>query len=88
MKICYVNKELLIKNEFHLDQEGEEGRKGGSKKLIKWLNDLSWNMSLCFLNAMRSHLSGMTSFLRQADHIVLLADATQSHQITQIEKKT
>lgn len=87
MKICYVNKELLIKNEFHLDQEGEEGRKDGSKKLIKWLNDLELEYEFMFFECDAEPSFWNDKFLRQADHIVLLADATQSHQITQIEKK-
>lgn len=86
MNICYINKALLAQNHFQLDQEGGEDTGSESKRLIKWLNDLELEYEFMFFECDPEPSSWNDKCLRQADHIVLLADATQNHQSTHIEK--
>jgi NTE family protein len=86
MKICYVNRELLTQNGFHLGKDAEGETSSESKKLIKWLNDLELEYEFMFFECDAEPSAWNDKCLRQADHIVLLADATQSHLTTPIEE--
>lgn len=87
MDICLVNQDLLVQNGFNTgrDQQKEED-KTESKKLIKWLNDLELMYEFMFFECDHQASSWNDKCLRQADHIVLLADSTQSHGLSLIEE--
>jgi NTE family protein len=85
--ICYVNKDLLLKNGFNLEQNKSEDNNSESKKLIKWLNDLESLYEFMFFECDYQRSFWNDKCLRQADHIVLLADSTQNHQLTPMEKE-
>jgi NTE family protein len=87
MGICYVNKELLSQNGFNLDQNISEDNKSESKELIKWLNDLELMYDFMFFECDYQTSFWNEKCMRQADHIVLIADSTQHHQLTTIEQE-
>lgn len=85
MDICHVNKELLSQNDFHIDQNKSDDINQESKRLIKWLNDLELLYEFMFFECDLQPSTWNDKCIRQADHIVLIADSTQSHQLTPIE---
>lgn len=87
LDICYVSKELISQNGFNLEQNKSDDFNIESKKLIKWLNDLELLHEFMFFECDDKPSSWNEKFLRQADHIVLIADSTQSHQLTPIENE-
>ena len=87
MDICYINKDLLQQNGFNLDQTKSDDNKNESKKLIKWLNDMESLYEFMFFECGNQPSSWNDKCLRQADHIVLMADSTQSHQLTTMEEE-
>jgi NTE family protein len=86
MDVCHVNKALLAQNGFEPDQNKADENKSESKKLIKWLNDLELLYEFMFFECDTQSSSWNDKCLRQADHIVLLADSTQTPQLTKLEE--
>lgn len=79
INICHINKEVVVQNGFNVDQNKAEEDKNTNRALIKWLNDIESMHEFIFFECENRPGPWNDKFLRQADHIVLLADSTKSY---------